>query len=232
MRQSSTSTLSILEVLRPSFFSHSGITVALILIVTTRESSMASIATLVCGWTYGLGSFSYIHHRNETSVHKWGEDHTLLSPQILTSGQSWVGAKSSPSVMSHRAVLRKLERLPPDLRVGISCESQRGQRLLEKLRELRAHVGAGDLHPTLVESFGREGVVSILDHGLAAFIRNLAHIYICPATEMKGESGEGFSALAAMTPSSAGVHHFSVYVAVPWQHRDDVVVVDQLLCES
>jgi len=210
----------------------SGILVALVLIVVTSNSSMAAVATLVFGWTYGFGSYAYIHHQNETSVHKWGEDHTLLSPQILTSGQSWIGAKTAVSVMSHRAVLRKLERLTPDLRIGISCESQRGQRLLEKLRELRAHVGAGDLHPTLEECFGREGVVSILDRGLEALERNLASLYICPAKEMRGESGEGYSALAAMTPSTAGVHRFSVYVAVPWQHRNEIAVVDQLLCES
>jgi hypothetical protein len=58
----------------------------------------------------------------------------LLSPQVLTSGQSWVGAQLAMTTMSHKAVLKRLEHLSPDHRIGISCESSRGQRLLASLK--------------------------------------------------------------------------------------------------
>jgi len=59
-------------------------------------------------------------------------------------------------------------------------------------------VGTGKLHPALEECFGMESVVSILERAHEALVRNLAQIHICPEDEMKGDSGEGFSALAAM----------------------------------
>ncbi len=58
----------------------------------------------------------------------------MLSPQVLTSGQSWVGAQLAMTTMSHKAVLKRLEHLSPDHRIGISCESSRGQRLLASLK--------------------------------------------------------------------------------------------------
>ena len=209
----------------------SGIVAGVTCLLLTGWGASASIATVVCGWMYGLGTFSYIHHRNESNVNKWGEDHKLLSPQVLTSGQTWVGAKEAMSMMSHRAVLKRLEHLPPDRRIGISCESKRGQRLLDKLKKLKFQVGMGRLHPCLEECFGKEGVVSILERAHEALVRNIAQIYICPEVEMCGNSGEGFSALAAMAPNGTSLQ-FSVYVAVPWQHRNNVGIVDQLLCEA
>jgi len=89
----------------------------------------------------------------------------------------------------------------------------------------------GQLHPSLEAAFGREGVVSILERAHEALLQNLAQLYICPANEMRGSSGEGFSALAAMAPVGS-IFQFSVYVAVPWQHRHSVEIVDQLLCEA
>jgi hypothetical protein len=83
----------------------------------------------------------------------------------------------------------------------------------------------------LEAAFGREGVVSILERAHEALLQNLAQLYICPANEMRGSSGEGFSALAAMAPVGS-IFQFSVYVAVPWQHRHSVEIVDQLLCEA
>jgi len=106
----------------------SGIASGIIILFWSGWGSSTCIATVVCGWMYGLGTFTYIHHRDESNVNKWGEDHKLLSPQVLTSGQSWVGAKDAMSMMSHRAILQRLEHLSPDRRIGISCESQRGQR--------------------------------------------------------------------------------------------------------
>ena len=73
--------------------------------------------------------------------------------------------------------------------------------------------------------------MSILERAHEALLQNLAQLYICPANEMRGSSGEGFSALAAMAPVGS-IFQFSVYVAVPWQHRHSVEIVDQLLCEA
>ena len=66
------------------------------------------------------------------------------------------------------------------------------------MNKLKQQVGTGKLHPALEECFGMESVVSILERAHEALVRNLAQIHICPEDEMKGDSGEGFSALAAM----------------------------------
>ena len=153
-----------------------GLVVGVGLLLWTGMGLMACTATLVCGWMYGLGSWRYIHYRDDSNVQKWGEDHKLLSPQVLTSGQSWVGAQLAMTTMSHKAVLKRLEHLSPDRRIGISCESSRGQRLLASLKALSSATSQGQLHPSLEAAFGREGVVSILERAHEALIQNLAQL--------------------------------------------------------
>ena len=49
-----------------------GLVVGIGLLLWTGMGTMACTATLVCGWMYGLGSWRYIHYRDDSNVHKWG----------------------------------------------------------------------------------------------------------------------------------------------------------------
>jgi hypothetical protein len=49
-----------------------GLVVGIGLLLWTGMGMMACTATLVCGWMYGLGSWRYIHYRDDSNVHKWG----------------------------------------------------------------------------------------------------------------------------------------------------------------
>ena len=210
-----------------------GVLSGVLLLVATNFESLASCSTLVAGWSYAIASYMFISHRDESSISKWGDDHKLLSPNILTSGQSWIGSRSSNSAFARSSCIKRLKMLPSDKRVGISPDSRRGKDIIEMLSETQMKVKQGMLHPALKECFADNGKLlgHMIDHAIRALAEGYAQIFICPQEDMRGDSGEGFSAIASMA-SDGMSYGFAVYVGVPWRRKNDPSVVNQLLCEA
>jgi hypothetical protein len=176
----------------------------------------------------------------EESLAHFGEDHKLLSPNVLTSGQSWPGAKISKRPLERHRMLRNIRMLPSQERLAVTIASSRGKRLVERLRRTIDVISGSaprSLHKVLRDAFPAEEALNVLRKAISSFESQHVQIYMIPSRMLRGEKeGEGFSAISVELPSASTSQvenaFVEVYVGIPWHQVEDSRLVDQLLLEA
>ena len=202
---------------------------------------------------YAAHTWSHMSATSARSIEKWaddtgdeslahfGEDHKLLSPNVLTSGQSWPGAKISKRPLERHKTLRDIQNLSSQERLAVTIASKRGKRLLERLRrsiDLITGSAPRKLHQTLRDAFPAEEALNVLRLSISSFESQRVHIYMVPSRVLRGKKeGEGFSAISVEMPIASSQKNnnenvVDVYVGIPWHRVEESTFVDQLLLEA
>ena len=173
----------------------------------------------------------------DESLAHFGEDHKLLSPNVLTSGQSWPGSKISKRPLERHKMLRDITNLSSQERLAVTIVSSRGKRLLERLhRSIDLITGSAprSLHRVLRDAFPAEEALNVLRKAISSFESQHVHMYMVPSRVLRGKKeGEGFSAISVELPSEESKENVvDVYVGIPWHRVEDSKLVDQLLLEA
>ena len=173
-----------------------------------------------------------VHDRDD--VARFAEDHKLLSPNVLTSGQTWVGARASRSEAGRRATVCRLRALHASggSSLEISAITRLGRELDAELAGALRRVRRGTADAALLAAFSVEQLEALVVTSRALFrdskvtivlvsLSDMAHLG--PGSQRESLGLEGFSAISVRGGGSwcqvvaqATEAQLEVYVGVPW----------------